>query len=163
MTRPDTDTTLSIPEEVAAHPAWFRMEDQLNWYDSRSVLFQARYKQLKVVQIGLAVVIPIIAPLDTGVSGWAAAMAGALIALLEGVQHLYQYSTLWVQYRSTAEQIKHEKWLFLSAAGRYRERPTETRLVLLAERLEELISTENARWVDDTRQSAKEKAPEPRT
>jgi hypothetical protein len=48
-----------------------------------------------------------------------------------------------VLYRSTAEALKHEKFLFLSCAGPY---ATGDRQRVLAERLEGLISQEHARW-----------------
>jgi hypothetical protein len=40
-----------------------------------------------------------------------------------------QYSTLWVTYRATAERLKHEKFLFLSAAGPYKGQPEPERLI----------------------------------
>jgi hypothetical protein len=48
------------------------------------------------------------------------AIAGSSISLLEAIQHMNQYSTLCVTYRSTTERLKHEKFLFLTAAGPYR-------------------------------------------
>lgn len=107
-------------ESVAEHPAWHRLEDQLQWYDTKSTQCQRWYKRLKLVQISLAVLIPVLSHLDPMYAKWVTSVAGALIAVLEGVQHMNQYSTLWVTYRATAERLKHEKFLFLSAAGPYR-------------------------------------------
>jgi hypothetical protein len=81
-------------------------------------------------------------------------IAGVLIAILEGVQHMNQYSALWVSYRSTAERLKHEKYLFLSAAGPYKELSDSDRLVTLAERVEEHVSTEHANWFNETRKAS---------
>lgn len=82
---------------------------------------------------------------------WVVAVAGATIAVAEAIQHMNQYSTLWVMYRSTAERLKHEKFLFLSVAGPYRRLEEPERLVLLAERVEEHVSTEHANWFNETR------------
>jgi len=57
-------------------------------------------------------------------------------------------------YRSTAERLKHEKYLFLSAAGPYKGLSETDRLIALAERVEELVSAEHANW--STRPSAAE-------
>jgi hypothetical protein len=38
-------------ESVAEHPAWHRLEDQLQWYDTKSTRCQRWYKRLKLVQI----------------------------------------------------------------------------------------------------------------
>jgi len=138
-------------ESVAEHPAWHRLEDQLQWYDTKSTQCQRWYKRLKLVQISLAVLIPVLSHLDPMYAKWVTSVAGALIAVLEGVQHMNQYSTLWVTYRATAERLKHEKFLFLSAAGPYKGQPEPERLIALAERVEEHVSTEHANWFNETR------------
>ena len=134
------------------HPAWIRLQDQLSWYDAKSMHCQKRYKWFKYAQIVLAVAIPIMSHVDPDVAKWLTSIAGAVIATLEGVQHLNQYSTLWYSYRSTAERLKHEKYLFLSQAGPYKGLSDAGRLVSLAERVEEQVSTEHANWVNETRQ-----------
>jgi len=141
---------LTIPEWAATHPAWVRLEDQLAWYDAKSNHSQWWYKTLKFVQVALAVSIPIASHLDPVVAKWVTSVAGALIAILEAVQHMNQYSTLWVTYRSTAEHLKHEKYLFLSGAGPYKGLSNDERLVTLAERVEEQVSTEHANWFTET-------------
>ena len=82
------------------------------------------------------------------------AIFGALIAILEGVQQLYQFHTLWTEYRSTTEHLKHEKYLFLSLSGPYRELNQDEALLLLAERIEEHISKEHAKWIDTSKKAA---------
>ena len=143
-----------VPAQVAQHPGWKRLEDQLEWYDRKSVHCQRWYKRLKLLQVGLAVLIPVMAMLPPQLAKWVTAMAGATIAVLEAIQHMNQYSTLWVTYRSTAERLKHEKFLFLSAAGPYRGLPEADRLLSLAERVEEHVSTEHANWFNETRHLA---------
>jgi hypothetical protein len=151
-----------VPETIATKPAWLRLVSQLTWYDTQSVRCQKWYKRLKFVQIGLAVGIP----LASGFSGPRARIivgsAGAVIAFLEGIQGLNQYATLWQSYRSTAERLKHEKYLFLSEAGPYKALPEDQRLVLLAERVEEQVSSEHANWIDETRRVAKGREPNAR-
>jgi len=133
------------------HPAWHRLEDQLQWYDNKSTQSQKWYKRLKLVQISLAVLIPVASHLEPTYAKWATSIAGALVAILEGVQHVNQYSTLWITYRATAEHLKHEKFLFLSAAGPYKGQDESERLIALAERVEEHVSTEHANWFNETR------------
>lgn len=142
-----------VPDLVSNHPAWTRLEDQLCWYDSKSISCQKWYKILKFIQIFLAVLIPLISHLDPAFAKWCTSIAGSLIAILEGMQHMNQYSTLWVTYRSTAERLKHEKYLFLSAAGPYKGLPEPERLIALAERVEEHVSTEHANWFNETKRT----------
>lgn len=30
------EAPLAVPQEVESHPAWYRLTDQLGWYDERS-------------------------------------------------------------------------------------------------------------------------------
>jgi hypothetical protein len=143
-----TDSVIKPPEWADKHPAWLRLEDQLSWYDHKSGCAQRWYKWLKFIQIVLAISIPIVSQIENE-GKWIASLAGALIAIIEAIQHMNQYSTLWITYRSTAERLKHEKYLFLSAAGPYRNLVESERLIALAERVEEHVSTEHANWFNE--------------
>lgn len=149
-----TEPGITVPEFAAAHPAWLRLEDQMQWYDNKSQHSQRWYKWLKLAQVALAVLIPVMSLLPADIAKWTMALSGTVIALLEAVQQMNQYSTLWVTYRATAERLKHEKYLFLSAAGPYRGLPEPERLIHLAERVEEHVSTEHANWFNETRRVA---------
>jgi hypothetical protein len=74
----------------------------------------------------------------------------AVIVVLEGAQHLYQYQEHWITYRSTAEALKHERYLYLAQAGLYMG---DDRHSQLAERLEGLISQEHVKWTASHRSS----------
>jgi hypothetical protein len=146
------DSPLAISQEVERHPAWYRLNDQLNWYDKRSGTNQRWYKIIKTTQLVLASAIPVVSFLEIPWVRLATAVLGGTVALLEGVQQLGQFHNNWTSYRTTAEQLKHEKYLFLSSSGPYRNLETPDALKLLAERVEEQISTEHAKWVSDTKQ-----------
>ncbi len=149
----ENKSTVPIPEWAASQSAWIRLEDQLGWYDNKSNYCQKWYKRLKFIQISLAVLIPVLSQLDPEFAKWATSFAGVMIAVLEGMQHLNQYSTLWVTYRGTAERLKHEKFLFLSAAGPYKGQAEPERLIALAERVEEHVSAEHANWFNETKRA----------
>ena len=143
-----------VPGSVGSHPAWFRLIEQLNWYDGKSRHCHRWFKGLKFAQIALAVLIPATSLLPADCAKWTASIAGGLIAVIEAVQQMNQYSTLWVMYRATTERLKHEKYLFLSAAGPYKGLAEPERLVTLAERVEEHVSTEHANWFNETHRAA---------
>ena len=142
--------------KFAEHPAWLRLNGQLDWYGKKSGDNQRRYKQIKVAQLILAGSIPVFALVDGLWGRWVTAILGASVALLEGLQQLGQYNSLWVTYRATAEQLKHEKYLFLAHSGPYRKLGQEDALSLLAERVEEQVSTEHAKWVSERSQQAQQ-------
>jgi hypothetical protein len=150
---PNMKEELPIPDEVRGHPAWFRLNDQLEWYDRKSGSKQRWYKIIKTTQLILAGSIPIFSLIGVSSVRLITAILGASVAILEGVQQLGQYHDLWINYRSTAEHLKHEKYLFLAGSGPYRNLETKEALKLLAERVEERVSTEHAKWVSETEQT----------
>ena len=154
MSNPIASEAIQPDEAIARHPAWHRLEDQLRYYGQRSQTTQRWHKGLKFVQLALAVSIPLSALLEASTAKWSTAIAGSLIALLEGTQQMNQYATLWVTYRTTAERLKQEKYLFLSGAGPYRPLSEAERLIQLAERVEDVMANEHTSWFNDTRQVA---------
>jgi hypothetical protein len=144
---------LQVDPALRTLPAWARLEDQIGWYDKSSNSCQLKYKVLKTAQIVLAASIPLGVFYESTFAKWGTGIAGALIAVIEAVQQLGQYSALWLTYRATAEYLKHEKYLFLSGAGPYKALNKEERLTLLAERIEERVSAEHANWINDTRKA----------
>jgi hypothetical protein len=127
---------------VENNPAFERLEDQLSWYNTKSMENQKWYKRLKVAEIIAAAIIPFAAGFDG--FGILTGILGVLIVIFIGIQSLNQYHDNWISYRSTAEQLKHEKYIWLSKAGPYRD--AKNAEVMLAERVESLISREHAKW-----------------
>jgi hypothetical protein len=136
--RPDADAP---PPEQTGY-AWNRLSDQLDWYDGKSAHHRVWFQRLKVLQIVAAAAIPVVA--GAGAGAWITGTLGASIVVLEGVQQLFQFQQNWLGYRATAEALKHEEFLYLSRAGPYHDAPTPK--VLLAERVEDLVSQEHAAW-----------------
>ncbi|MDN3523566.1 DUF4231 domain-containing protein [Halomonas ramblicola] len=137
-----------LPDDALRQRAeWCRLEDQLTWYGERSRHCQRWHKGLRLVQVIFAAAIPVLSLADAPLARWMTAILGATIAVLEAVEQINQFGPLWVQYRATAEQLKHEKYLLLAAAGPYRDLDREEALRQLAERVEEQVSREHARWV----------------
>lgn len=130
-----------------------RLEDQLNWYDNKAGYNERRFKRLRIATLVASSSIPLCAAFVkyTVITG----ALGALIVLFEGLQQLNQYHQNWINYRATAEALKHEKYLFLSMAGPYASSPNAR--TLLAERVESLVSQENSKWTAEREQLAKDK------
>jgi hypothetical protein len=149
-TGPDHRGDQLAHDPTADDPVWERLEDQIDWYDRKSVAAQRAYKRLKLAELVVATAVPVVAALQ--VPAAVTAVLAAVVVIAEGVQQLYQWQTNWVLYRSTAEALKHEKYLYLAAAGPY---ATTNRRNILAQRLEGLISQEHAKWTDSYEQAQK--------
>ena len=75
----------------------------------------------------------------------------------EGIrtEFLYQLQSNWISYRSSCEELRHEKYLWLAKAGHYADAKEPDRL--LAERVESIVSTEHAKWVSAQKKVDKKK------
>jgi hypothetical protein len=128
----------------AQSPTLERLEDQISWYDAKSQAAQRWFKGLKIVQLVCAGLIPLVAVFNVVGPEKVTAIFGLVVLIVEGLQQLNQYQSNWIGYRSTCEALRHEKFLFLATAGPYAK--VEQPQVLLAERIEVLISQENTQW-----------------
>jgi hypothetical protein len=141
------------PHMPDQHPTLDRLDDQIGWYDRKSARNQTLFKVLKVVTLLAGGLVPILALMK--VAPIAIAVVGFLVVIVEGIQQLNQYYANWISYRSTCEALKHEKFLFLAKAGPYAQ--ADEPLGILAERIEELVSREHAKWVSAQEQVTKPK------
>jgi hypothetical protein len=132
-------------------PTIKRLDDQIAWYGSRSARNRRWHFVFKVVTILAGALVPI-AAMREGQREWAA-LLGVVIVVSEGLHQLGQFHTHWISYRSTCEALKHEKYLYLADAGPYASAAKP--LVLLAERVESLVSQEHSRWVSLQEQKTK--------
>ncbi len=134
-------------------PIYGRLEEQIAWYDRNSRSSQRIFKRIKIVEILAAAAIPFLAGLNYPHDKSVTAGLGVLITILEGMLHLNQYQQNWINYRSTCEALKHEKYLYLAKAGPYAT--VADPRALLAERVESTVSQEHAQWASVQQQSPK--------
>ena len=140
-----------------------RLDEQIQWHERSAGRNQRLHRWSSVAQIVLSASI-ILASSIAAQSGTPTllslnpALLSALIAgcltVLKGIESTFDWQTNWVNYRAVAEALKQEKYLHAAGAGTYHDVDDADRL--LAERVEELISKENAQWVSSvTRRSEK--------
>lgn len=121
-----------------------RLDDQLAWYDRKAGSNRRWYLGLRITVMVAAAVVPLVSLFNLRLvtSG-----LGVLIVIVEGIQQLNGFHENWLRYRATAENLKHEKYLYAAGAGAYHAADDPKRL--LAERVEELVSAETTRWASD--------------
>jgi hypothetical protein len=130
--------------------AWDRLEEQLEWYETKSAHHKSWFQVLKVGQIVIAASIPV--AVAAGASAPVAGGLGAGIVVIESLQQLFQFQQNWITYRATAEALKHEKYLYTAMAGPYAS--AQRQQALLAERVEGLVSQEHAAWTSSQNESS---------
>lgn len=136
-----------------------RLEDQINWYDKKSKFNQKMYKRLVLIEIILSVSIPFFASYindENPVVKVTIGIIGVSIALIAGVMNLYKFHENWISYRTTSETLKHEKYLYLTKSGIYKENESQnTPYSSLVQRVESIISKENTNWQQKTNKKEK--------
>jgi hypothetical protein len=136
-------------------PIMERLEDQIAWYDRKSMTNQRYFKRIKTVEIAAAAIIPFLAAFNFPRVMWVTGGLGVLITMLEGMLQLNQYQQNWIAYRSTCESLKHEKYIYLGKASPYAGAVDPH--ALLAERIESVVSQEHAKWASVRQQEPKSK------
>lgn len=121
-----------------------RLEDQIDWYDKKSIDTQKKYKRLKRTTIIASALIPIVSLATDFDTKFIVSFLGALITMVEGINSLNKYGDNWTRYRSICETLKSEKYMFLSRSGVYSEE--ESDFSYFVERIETIISQENINW-----------------
>lgn len=133
-----------------------RLDDQIAWYDQRSQSNQKWYKRLRVTELIAAASIPFLAAYITDASlilKLGVGFLGLLITFITGVVTLYKFQENWIEYRTTCENLRHEKFLYLTQTDPY---DIEDPFKLLVQRVENLISKENTQWARYIKSSKKE-------
>ena len=128
-----------------------RLNERIQWYEKYANHHMRCYERLKLVQILCGFSIPACSLLLQSaqearvVNG----VLGSAIAAIESYVQFRQFDKHWQRWRSTAEALKREKWLFLQEAGPYAD-PAAPRnpAAMLAERVEEIVSSEHRSWVE---------------
>lgn len=144
---------MMVPDEYIRD----RLDDQINWYSEKSQWHQKWFKRLRAIEFLFATSIPFLVSYitpETGILRLVVGAMGIVVALISGLVTLHRFQENWIEYRTTAETLKHEKFLFLTQAPPYEgDNPFQ----LLVERVESTISKENTNWAQLTRSKTKEK------
>lgn len=122
-----------------------RVDGQINWYDSKSQRSQLKFKILRIIEVVCAALIPLIAGFQL-FGDWttlAVSVLGVIIAICAALIGLGNYQENWVEYRTTCESLRHEKYLFSTKATPYDDAEPFN---LFVQRVEGLVSKENSTW-----------------
>lgn len=124
-----------------------RVDDQIEWYDKKSVKCQRWYKLLQALEIIIAASIPVLSgytnqcftiPIIIGGEG-------AVITIIESLTKLYKHHENWIEYRTTCELLRYQKYLYITKSAPYNDEP-ESIDNIFVRNIENIISSENNKW-----------------
>ena len=134
-----------------------RVDDQIAWYDKKSVKCQHWYKALQVIEIIIAASIPVL----SGYTNYSCAIpiilgiAGAIITIIESLTKLFKYHENWIEYRTTCELLRYQKYLYITKSAPYNDTPENIDNIFIRN-IENIISSENNKWKNINIQEAAE-------
>jgi len=123
-----------------------RLEGEIVWYERKSSQNKRNYYLLRIIEFLSAALIPFLINFlsdQTELLKLAVEVLGIIVVVSTGAISLFRFNELWTEYRTNAELLKHEKYLYLSSAPPY---DRSDKFKVLVERVERLISSENSRW-----------------
>lgn len=122
-----------------------RVENQVHFYESKSALNKQYYLFFKIAQLTAATLLPFFSVFLSEYSWmkYVIAFLGSVVTILEGVMATGKYHEKWIIYRSTAETLLQEKYLFLMQAGSYSGQDAVQQFV---NKIEFSLGKENVGW-----------------
>ncbi len=139
-----------------------RYYDQINWYDQKSISNQRVYKKLQFSLIVLSSLTPILIIIEKLEMArnlswlfWLPASTAVVVAIIASLIKTFRFQESWINYRTTCETLKKEKYLYDAEVGEYQK--VEGKEALFVERVESLISRENTLWIASQKPAAQKK------
>jgi hypothetical protein len=133
-----------------------RLEDQIRWYSDEAGRNKKWFMILKFFEILFALLLPVFTVISFIFTGEeilykvAVIIIGVLLSGISTIQEFFGFHKKWIQYRTTAEALKHEKYLYVTRCYPYNGKDAFCKLV---ERVESIISRENIQWIRITREA----------
>jgi hypothetical protein len=135
-----------------------RVDIQIEWYEKKAAFNKFRYRIIEIIIIVSGALIPFINSITIFYPNkdpqtvpypsllFISSLLGFIITLVTGFSKMEKYFESWTLYRTNAEVLKKEKFLYLNSAGQYSKLPQEDRDKLLVENIEFILSSEVTKY-----------------
>lgn len=136
-----------------------RLDDQIEWYSKKSKYYKIWYYVTSISVAVIASLVTVCTVLPTyfenieSLSKLATLLLSSSIPVIISIQGIMKCQELYISYRSTCEQLKQEKILFLNKTGEYEEASNSEKL--LVRRCESIMSTETRNWTQLNEKNSK--------
>ena len=124
-----------------------RLDNQISWYDKKSKSFKISTIISKLLIILLSASIPFMVEMmhhNEEVLKEMIFVFALLIGIVTGISSFMKFQEKWYSYRTTCETLRHQKYMFLTESGHYKDNPSKFNDLVL--KVERTISKENSEW-----------------
>jgi Protein of unknown function (DUF4231) len=133
-----------------------RVDDQISWYDGKSGNNKCSFALIRIIEICAAATIPFLSGIannDDRSILICIGVLGIVVTICAATSSLLKFQENWIEYRTTAESLKKEKFLYATGINPY---DSEDAFPILVQRVETLVSKENTNWAQYMTQPGKE-------
>ena len=123
-----------------------RVDDQLEYFDSNAIKNQKHYRWLKRTSITCNILTTMTIALAFTVPEEFKIYMGILALILSTIvlatyqwEEFENFGAKWEKFRLVTEQLKSEKYMFLTNSGRYSSPQSEKNIILFVETIENII------------------------
>jgi hypothetical protein len=124
-----------------------RVDDQIAWYEKKSAYYKLLSVLSEISLIILSASIPVLVLFIKGDSDEikvAIAFIASITSIISATSFFFKFKEQWLEYRTVAETLKHEKIFFLTNSGGYTN--SQDAYSKFVERIERLISKSTSDW-----------------
>jgi len=135
-----------------------RINDQLRFYDKKAGRYKSLYLSMRAATVIGGALVPVLVNLNFGpatvhLGSYSFTLNGIkisttlislMVVLFVSLESVYHFKEQWRNYRSTAELMKKEYFLYASGQGRYAGKTEAEAYRLFVEQIETAIDVENA-------------------
>lgn len=141
------DSTAYSPNEYLK----YRVTQYQSWYDKKASMMKTRYQWMRAFSVVGGGVVPVLININSSfaiygipVTQTIVTIISLLVVIVVSLESVFHFREQWKNYRSTEQIIGHERFLFCTRVGRYRDMNESNSFKLFVERVEEIISIENS-------------------
>ncbi len=131
----------SVPSEAYIAE---RVNDAIAWYDKSADKQKKLYLRMRATTVIGGAIVPVLVNVKNDYVDIVTTIISLIVVLLVSLESVYHYREQWTNYRSTEQCLRHEYFLFTSKGGVYAAKNKAAAYQHFVERVEELISSENA-------------------
>ena len=139
-----------LPREYGSIPEYEyiaeRVNDAIAWYDKSADKQKKLYLRMRATTVIGGALVPVLVNIKVPFVDISilTTIISLIVVLLVSLESVYHFREQWTNYRSTEQSLRHEYFLFTTKGGAYAAKDKALAYQHFVERVEELISSENA-------------------
>ncbi len=137
-----------------------RYINQIHWYDKKAGYYHTLYIIIQWNTIIFSALTPVLIEMQINLPTYQflkmiPIITSVIVAILTAAIKTFGFQEYWVSYRTTAETLKKELYIYRACADDYAN--IQDKEALFVQRVENLISREHTMWLDTSTSEEKEK------